>query len=341
MPKHAPTYATVIALMFLVACGSAPPPAAKAPAGEDGPAIDTRPEDPETVDAGAPAAEPTLEPESLDGYEEEGAFINWKGYPYRTFPSAKHALAAIIKTRQPRTIGFGEFHQTDQTVHIRSALARFTSDLLPVASGVLSDLVVETWIPEGCGEVEAEVTKQVEEVTERPDEAENETVTLLKTATAYGVQPHVMKVGCDDYRSVFMEDGNVDFYVMLQVVGKLLGQKTAQVLVYRLRLAEQASQPYDRAIAIYGGAIHNDVEPKEEWAPVSFGTVIAPAVENSTGGSYIEVDLCVPEFLETNELVKDEPWLPLLKDKSSKDEALLIKTGAYSYKIVFRRGVLN
>ncbi|MCP4605629.1 MAG: hypothetical protein GY847_34765 [Proteobacteria bacterium] len=296
---------------------------------------------PELVDAGAPEPIATLEPESLDGYEGEGDYLDWKGISYRSFPTAKHALAAIIKTQQPKMIGFGEFHQTDQTAHIRSALVRFTSDLLPVASNVLSDLVVETWIPEGCGEAEAEVTKQVEEVTERPAEAENETVTLLKAVTAYGAQSHIMKVGCEDYRSVFAADGNVDFYVMLQVVGKLLGQKAAQVLVYRLQEAKKASQPYDSTIAIYGGAIHNDVNPAEGWAPVSFGTVIAPAVENSTGGNYIEVDLCVPEFLESNELFKNEPWLPLLKEKSSKDEAILIKIAANSYKIVFRRDVLN
>lgn len=339
MQRHALLVATLT--VFLLGCGNAPPPATATPEGEAGPAIDPRSGDPELVDAGAPAPVAELVPESLDGYAGEGDYLEWEGISYQMFPTAKHALAAIIKTRQPRTIGFGEYHQTDETAHIRSALARFTADLLPLASSVLSDLVVETWIPEGCGEVETAVTKQVAEVTERPAEAENETVTLLKAATAYGVQPHVMKVGCEDYQSVFMADGNVDFYVMLQVVGKLLGQKTAQVLVYRLREAKQKHQPYDRAIAVYGGAVHNDVDPAEGWAPVSFGTVIAPAVENATGGSYIEVDLCVPEFLESNELVKDEAWLPLIVEQASKDEAILIKLADDSYKIVFRKGVSN
>jgi hypothetical protein len=79
-------------------------------------------------------------------------------------------------------------------------------------------------MPTGCGEAEERVVEEVEEVSERPEATENETVKMLKRAEALGVRPHILTVGCEDYKSVFQEDGNVDYFRMLELVGTLLGQ---------------------------------------------------------------------------------------------------------------------
>ena len=64
-------------------------------------------------------------------------------------------------------------------------------------------------------EVEEKAIKEVEEVTERPAETENETVKLLKDAKARGVQPHILDVKCEDYEALFDEKGEMDFLKML------------------------------------------------------------------------------------------------------------------------------
>ncbi len=284
-------------------------------------------------------AETPLKSETLDDFAMPVEFTEAEGFAYAAVPSAKHALAAVIRATAPRVIGFGEFHQTEETASTRSALERFSGDLLPLLGEGLSDLVVETWIPTGCGETEEKVVEDVAEVTERPEATENETVRLLKAADALGVTSHILTVACDDYQSVFLEDGTVDYFRMLKLVGKLLGQKAAQVLVYRLREGEQSGEGYAKTIAVYGGAVHNDTAPSETWRPVSFGVALAPAVENATGGRYLAVDLYVPEFIEKSDILKQEPWFETFLNTASKEHALLIRLAPDSYIIVFRRGV--
>ena len=110
---------------------------------------------------------------------------------------------AAIATLMPDpggVIAFGELHQTRATAKVRSAIARFTDEILPVVAPHASHLIVETWITRGtCGEAEAHVTEEVARTTERPVETESEIMKLLRRAKELGVAPHVLDVGCDEY----------------------------------------------------------------------------------------------------------------------------------------------
>jgi hypothetical protein len=272
-------------------------------------------------------------------------------YPYKLFGSAAEALEEILAKTNPRAIGFGEFHQQENTKNTLSSLERFGNSLLPVLAGKTSDLVVETWLSEGrCGEQEQAVVKDVDKVTKRPKTTEDETVRLLKRALALGIQPHILTVECEDYKKVIDADGGVDYFEMLKLVGRRLGEKGGQALAMP---ASDASRPSaektnakpeisgggdkDKIVAIYGGAIHNDVSPADEWEDFSF----APAIEEAARGRYVEVDLYVPEFMENAKALKEEDWFPMFKRLASADKALLIELSPRSYIIVFRKGVAN
>jgi len=105
---------------------------------------------------------------------------------------------AAIATLMPDpggVIAFGELHQTRATANVRSAISRFTDEILPVVAPHASHLIVETWITRGdCGEAEAHVTEEVARTTERPVETETEIMKLLRRAKELGVAPHVLDV---------------------------------------------------------------------------------------------------------------------------------------------------
>jgi hypothetical protein len=248
---------------------------------------------------------------------------------YRHFPTASAAIEDVITRTAPTVIGFGEFHQQSATKEVVSAIERFTANLLPMLSARISDLVVETWISTGqCGETETKVTAEVDQVSDRPPETENETIRMIKQAAALGVQPHVLKLGCDDYAGL-QGDGGVDYLKLLELVGERLGEEAV------FAMENRASQ---KAVAIYGGAIHNDALPDEMWESVSF----VPKLKASSAKiNYVEIDLYVPEFIQNSAIAKNENWFPLFEKQSSKKEVLLIELGPKSYILVFKKGVTN
>ena len=50
----------------------------------------------------------------------------------------------------------------------------------------------------------------------------------------------------------------------------------------------------DRLVVAYGGAMHNDLLPREGRADFSFG----PSLAEATGGQYVELDLVIPEQIK-------------------------------------------
>lgn len=250
-------------------------------------------------------------------------------YEHKLFPSADKALEEILANTHPRVVGFGEFHQQNKTAETVSALERFADLMLPVLAGKTSDLVVETWVSQGrCGPVEKKVTTEVDRVTERPKETENETIRLLKKANKLKIRPHILEVQCEDYEKVQDKDGGVDYLALLELVAKRLEEKGKSAL-------STTGAGADKIVAVYAGAIHNDATPEEMWKSVSFG----PALKNAAGGKYIEIDIYVPEFIENSDIVRQESWFPLFTRLASPDKALLIRLNENAYIIGFRKGV--
>jgi hypothetical protein len=247
------------------------------------------------------------------------------GPAVRTFDRPDEALAQLIALG-PRVIGFGEYHQTNATKSVRSSLARFTDELLPLVAPRASDLVVETWITGDCGAKEEKVVKQVERTTDRPPETESELVKLLRLAKERGVQPHILTVSCQDYKALLDEHGKVDFERLLKLVNQLLERQV-------LELAPRA--PAGKLVCVYGGALHNDLQPEPSLAPFTYGADVARA----TDGRYLEVDTFVPELIERDREMRKQPWFGEWKRaaRSARGKTVLIRRATASYILVYPR----
>ena len=243
------------------------------------------------------------------------------------FATAAQALDRVLAT-PARVVAFGEYHQTTETRKIQSSLRRFTDELLPAVAKLATDLVVETWVADGhCGTRETKVVEQVQTTTERPPETESEIVTLLKRAKAAGMAPHILALSCKDYRSVTGRDGETDFAKMLTLTrDRLQGEVTRA-----LRAPRPAASGREPWVAVYGGALHNDLYPAPGDRPFAFGRALFAKVK----GQYLEVDLFVPEYILGDKRLAAEPWFDAFKEGIKAGDALLIRRSERSSIIVF------
>ena len=244
----------------------------------------------------------------------------------------KHASpGAAVATLMPDAggvIAFGELHQTRATAKVRSALARFTDEILPVVAPHASHLIVETWITRGtCGEVEAQVNEEVARTTERPVETESEIMKLLRRAKELGVAPHVLDVGCDEYQVLAGEGGKVDYDRLLTITNQHLERAIGQALL----LPRASGRPL---VIVYGGALHNDLFPDPTLAKYTFGRHVHAA----TRGAYREVDLYVPEMIDAMPALKTEPWYRAWQRAGAGASDVVIARSPRSSIVVFRRG---
>jgi hypothetical protein len=273
-----------------------------------------------------PAPEPRPVPERKEVVEPKPEL------PHEYFPTALAAIEKILAETEPRVVGFGEFHQKRGTEAYLSTLQRFSEALLPVLAQRTSDLIVEAWVSTGkCGETEKQTVAEVEQISDRPAATENENIVLLKRARSLGVKPHILEMSCDDYKVVHGGDAGVDYVAMLELVARRLEQKSLAVIGKR-----PAGDP-KKLIALFTGAIHNDVAPAEDWKTFAIG----PALARAAGGKYVEVDLFVPEFVLGSDSARHESWYPLVERLASPDRATLIRRGERSYIVVMRKGVQN
>ncbi len=253
--------------------------------------------------------------------------------------TAPDLATAIKKLVGPdvRVVAFGELHaRTDRAPGARSALARFDEAVLPALADRLSDLVVETWVLDPrCGKQAEATTAQVETAMQRPPATKGELATMVAHARAAKVQPHAMRLSCDDWAKVAPPrdagppgPGDVDYEVLLTMITRELGRIAGEAVAHR-----DAERDPRTLVAIYGGAMHNDLVPKDGLADWSF----AAAVDQATGGRYLEIDLYVPEFAEVDAFTAGEPWLPLLAE-ARPDQIVVIERAPRSYIVVLPRG---
>jgi hypothetical protein len=246
--------------------------------------------------------------------------------------SAQAAVEGMISD-PGGVIAFGELHQTRATAKVKSSIARFTDEILPMLAPHASHLIVETWITRGtCGEAEAQVTKEVARTTERPVETESEIMKLLRRAKELGVAPHVLDVGCDEYKVLAGQGGTaggVDYDKLLTITNQHLERAIGQGLL----LSRAPGRPL---VVVYGGALHNDLFPDPTLAKYTFGRHVHAA----TRGAYREIDLYVPEMVDTTPALKAEPWYRAWQRAGAGKDVVVIRRGGASTIVVFRRGRL-
>jgi hypothetical protein len=241
------------------------------------------------------------------------------------FDSPGAAFSKVLEEK-PLILSVGEVHQTNETIAVRSALKRFTESMLPLLRHRASHLIAETWITQGeCGEEEKQAVEEIEETTQRPAQTEDELVTLLTRARDLYVLPYVLEVSCDQYATILTPERELDEEKVLKLVTTLLLDKTRTLFE---RNQERGSQ---RMVVIYGGAMHNDVEPSEDYAAFSYGKDLDAIAD----GRYIELDLYVPELIAGDTEYQKEPWFAHFVKHVSTKKTLLIRTRPSTFLLIF------
>ena len=207
---------------------------------------------------------------------------------------------------------------------IPSAIHRFTTDMLPLLSGVADHLIVETWMMSGqCGAVEKQAIAAVKQTTQRPESTENEVTTLLGKAYDQKIAPHVLTVDCGEYKKMLDDKGELDPVNTLQVVSDKLLEKAQELL----------KKPETKVVALYGGALHNDLFPDEDLKTFSYG----PQLDEETHHQLLELDLYVPEYIERDDDLKKAPWFAGAMKLSKAGKTVLVQPHPHSFVIVFAR----
>jgi hypothetical protein len=281
----------------------------------------------------------------------------------RYFPDSRAAFQVAIEG-EPSIIGIGEYHAVEgRGPKVKSSIRRFTESLLPMLKGRAAHLVAETWIKSGrCGRAEKQAVVQIEKEARRPAQTEDEVTTMLEKASDLGLEPHILKVECDDYADLLDPDGNIDNVKLLVLVTRLLREKALALAARERSIPRTRGPPEERpsadrfgssprtrgpleerpsadrfgsspkAVVLYGGALHNELEPSEDLADFSF----AKALRAALGGRYRQVTLLVPEVVEADPTSRREVWFSCLAQYASPSRTLLIRRGEASF-LVFPR----
>ena len=236
------------------------------------------------------------------------------------------ALTAIIPA-DARVIGFGELHNRTDRAQVTSTLTHFTNEALPVLKDRLSDLIIETWITDPhCGSAAQVATKTVTTTMKRPAATRSEIGLLADAAKAAKIQPHAMRITCDDYAKIAPPGKDMDVAAMLDLTTRELGRIATEAVLHRDK--EPDHRPL---IALYGGALHNDRFPAkgvEQWS-------YAAKVDELTHDHYVEIDIIVPELAEGDAQMQKQPWYPLV-EKAGKTVQVYTR-GERSFVVILPR----
>ena len=246
--------------------------------------------------------------------------------PSTSYPDLGAALKAIVPA-DARVVGFGELHQRTDRAQVKSSLAHFTNEGLPALADKLSDLVIETWVVDPkCGQPAKTATAKVEATVKRPQETKSEIGLLADAARAAKIQPHAMRLKCDDYAKVAPQTGDVNTEVMLALITSELGRIAEEAVVHR----DKENHPR-KLIALYGGMVHNDRFPPAGVEDLSY----AGRVDKRTNNHYVEIDLVVPELAEADTSFAKQPWFPLVK--TAAQQVQVWKRGERSFVVIYPR----
>ena len=240
----------------------------------------------------------------------------------QAFPDAAAALEHVLG-EAPRVLAVGEAHAQSSGPKSASATRRFMDQLLPRLAPRAADLVIEIWTANGsCGKVERKVQEQQAAVT-APQAAsnQNEFLELGHRAKALAIQPHALVPSCEQYQKI-AGAGAADIEEMLRMIRDVTQRDVEQLLAQRAA---------DRLIVAYGGAMHNDLAPRQGREDFSFG----PQLAKLTSDRYVELDLVIPEQIKDNETWRALPWYPHYSRERAGDEAYLFSWAPHAYVLLF------
>jgi hypothetical protein len=242
------------------------------------------------------------------------------------FDSPREAMLAAL-AGDARVVAIGEAH-APKGATATSAAKRFTDDLLPLLAGRASDLLVELMMPpKGCADAAAEVRqKQAPATSQQAPTNQNEYLTMGDRARALGVVPDMLRPSCADMDGV-RDAGDGAIEASLEMIARLSTTQAEKLL------DRDAHSDADRgkAVVVYGGMLHNDLDPPPERAKWSYAT----ALDARTGGKLVAIDLVVPEFIVDDATWRGFPWFSHYDRARLGGKTTLFRVTEKSFVLVF------
>jgi hypothetical protein len=269
----------VLALLLAAGCSKTATPAAPAPSASGAPA------------APGPTASALAVPDGATACGELGCL---------QFDSPEAAFQHVLATG-PRVVAVGEAHAQKGKEGVASSTRRFTDNLLPLLQGKASDLVLELMMPNPqCKKKTEQVREKQKVVTDKQqDTNQNEYVKMGEKARAVGIVPDLLRPSCADLEAID-QAGPDAIALSLSTIARL----TREQVVKLLDRNEKTPADAGKMIVTYGGVLHNDLQPPEALAEWSFG----PQLRDRASGSYVEVDMFVPEFIDNTDTWRKLEW---------------------------------
>ena len=239
------------------------------------------------------------------------------------FTTPGRAFAYTLHT-QPRVIAIGEAHAQKAAPNVESATRRFARDLLPELAPRTKGIVIELLTPaRQCEKHEEQaVAERTKPVTAPQAETnQNEFVALGFEAKRRGIWAEPLIPTCDELKAVLAAQEG-DIAALLELIATITVRESFDFLDHK---------PPEQALAIYGGLLHNDANPKADHATWSFG----PRVSEHALGSYVEVDLIVPELIRNEEPWTSLPWFSQYDASRHGADTWLYQTGPASFVLIF------
>jgi hypothetical protein len=239
----------------------------------------------------------------------------------RAFATPGAAFDYVLES-EPRVLAVGEAHAQAGTPGIASSTRRFAEQLLPKLAGKAKHLVIELLLANCERQTTEAVKEQQAAVTEHQAKSnQNEFVTLGKVAQRLGIEPQGLTPDCPEYEAVAAA-GESGIARLLTVSADQSAQDVETLLT---------KTPDDEPLVIYGGALHNDLNPRPGQESWSFGPRLATATRNR----YLELDLIVPEFVKDSEAWRNLPWFAAFDREHLSSETLLYQPAPHSFVLIF------
>jgi hypothetical protein len=234
---------------------------------------------------------------------------------HREAATTSEAIAMILaENPEPIVYAIGEYHQTRNAVSSTSPLARFTREIIGLLEPFADHLVVEAWLDASCW---GKTQEQVMAATQRTQVTQMEVMRLIDRSKRLHLKTHTLPMTCIEYDAVVDASGHVDFLLLLELVTDKLADTTRSLLAS------------DRAVIVYGGALHNDLYPRWPLDSLSYAKPLA----DQLGGRVLEIDLVVPEVVAGMSMIRMEPWFPLL-GRASPKRVLIWQRAPASYVVI-------
>jgi hypothetical protein len=236
-------------------------------------------------------------------------------HSHREAPTTAAAIAMILaENPNPMVFAIGEYHQTRNAIPAASPLARFTQEIIGMLEPYAGHLVVEAWLDAACWK---ESQQKIVAAIQRSETTQMEVMRLMRSSSKRHLQPHTLPITCIEYDAVIDASGHVDFLLLLELITVKLGETTRSLL------------SNDRAVIVYGGALHNDLYPRWPLETLSY----AQSLSRDLGGRVLEIDLVVPEIVAPLPMIRQEPWFPLL-GRASPKRVIVWQRGPASYVVI-------